>query len=199
MKRKKRMLIEQGEVNVVSLMDVLTTMLFFLILMASTTNFATLFSSSALAGKSSDKDNKQQFDLVVTYQSSRVATIYLGPFNELKAININDFTKYINRYYRKRGAIGYAKKIFSKSEEDLKEKITTELKRIKQAFPHEEKLTLAVGNKIKYQEMIHMLHQMMMTKDNDYFETTNLIGQTRLVRTLFPNVTIQELGDKSVI
>ncbi len=198
MRNKKRVLIEQGEVNVVSLMDVLTTMLFFLILMASATNFATISSESALVGKDSE-DKKQRFDLVVSYSSTRRATILLGKFNELKAIDKDDFTKYVRRNYRSRSAIGFKKNLYAKSDEQLRDKIESELKRIKIAFPHETRVTLAVGNNIKYQQMIDMMQQLATTGENEYFKSTNLIGQTRLIKTLFPDVTLQEIGDNNAI
>ncbi|MCK5884080.1 MAG: biopolymer transporter ExbD [Bacteriovoracaceae bacterium] len=198
MRNKKRTLIEQGEVNVVSLMDVLTTMLFFLILMASATNFTTINSESSLIGKDSD-DKKQRFDLVVSYKSSRRASIILGRFNELKLIEKRDFKRYIRRKFRSKGSIGYERKLYGKTIKQLRDKVEKELKRIKQAFPHEVKVTLAVGNNVKYQQMLHMMHQLMITGEDEFFKSTNLIGQTRLIRTLFPSVTLQELGEKSAI
>ena len=198
MRNKTRVLIEQGEVNVVSLMDVLTTMLFFLILMASATNFATLNSESTLIGKDSD-DKKQRFDLVVSYKSSRRASIILGQFDELRLIDKSDFKRYVRRKFRSKGSIGYERKLYGKTIEELRDKVERELKRIKQAFPHEVKVTLAVGNNVKYQQMIHMMHQLMITGEDEFFKSTNLIGQTRLIRTLFPTVTLQDIGEQGAI
>lgn len=198
MKRKRNVLIEQGEVNVVPLMDVLTTMLFFLILMASSANFTALLGKSDEVGAEST-DKKQRFDLVIALESNRKAKIYFGNFYQLKMVESASFKKHMKRYFKHQGPTGHQKVIYAKNHEQLLEKIQTQLIRIKQAFPHEQKISFAVGNNIEYQKMIASMDSLTAVPSDKSFRLENFIGQVRTARVLFPEISLQEIGDKNAI
>src|SRR3954470_21049184 len=73
------------ELNIVSLMDILTTMLFFLILFASFSNFAVLKGSS-LVSSSTPGDPKPVFTLKVHMRSDKSYEIWLGPTTGIKTL-----------------------------------------------------------------------------------------------------------------
>ena len=81
-KRKEKFKLPMVEVNVISLMDILTTMLFFLLVFASFANYSIVKSSALVKGDPSET-NKPTFTLEVRMLSDKSAQVWLGSINKL--------------------------------------------------------------------------------------------------------------------
>lgn len=194
MKRKRKFALEENEVNVVPLMDILTTMLFFLILMASSANFSTIIAISDMLSAPSNEKEKPKFDMVISVKNIKRAEVLLSDVSKLKVINKGSFQSYLGKKFRK-SPYGHRAVIFGKNPKDLVKKLQPYLVRIKQAFPHEIKATLALSDKINYQDMIHFIESTSTIPETDEsFKVENLLGHVRMSKVLFPEVALQELG-----
>jgi len=90
-----------AEVNVIPLMDILTTLLFFLIIVSSMANFSIL-KGSGLPPVSSDNapgKKKPVFTLQVVIKSSKFALVWLGPIKGLKSTNVSVLSRHLSRKF----------------------------------------------------------------------------------------------------
>src|SRR5665647_646934 len=85
-KKKNKHPLPQGEVNVTSLMDIMTTLLFF-ILMVLSFNKITIIDAFAPQAGAVSEDKKKVFALKVSYVESGKVDIDLGPLDELKMVD----------------------------------------------------------------------------------------------------------------
>ncbi len=195
-KKKKRFLLEQTEVNVVPLMDILTTMLFFLILMASTANYATLF---GIGNEGSGEQTDQvKFDLAIALHSDKKATIHLTDPAFLKPINQQELSQALGKRYSNSGQKILSRDFSAKSEAELLKKIQDDLLLIKKSFPMENRITLAIADGVKYQTMLSFMDAATQTDENNIFKLKDLIGRTRDNRQLFPEIALRGLSNDHI-
>lgn len=192
-KKSRKLLLEQSEVNVVPLMDILTTMLFFLILMASAANYATLFANGEEG--SGAQTNEVKFDLAIALHTSKKATIHLTDPSYLKPMNDGIMNKANRSKYRSSGNKVISREVQAKGPKELLYAIQSELTAIKKAFPLEDKLTLAVADNINYQEMLNTMDAITQLPDGKEFSLTDPIGRTRKNRVLFPQIALRGLSN----
>lgn len=191
-KKKRKHGLPPVEVNIVSLMDILTTLLFFILMAMSFSNFSIMEAEALLAGKPSDQ-KKNVFALRVVINSPRYATIQLGPIEGLKVPNKGWFYAYLNRNYSGNPKVGYFRKLYAKDINKLMSKVQNILKSIKKGFPHEHKVVVAFRDRIKYQDMIQAMNEVQTLPDfKEAFEITTLIGTKEKTRVLFPSVVLAE-------
>jgi biopolymer transport protein ExbD len=195
-KKKKKFTLPESEVNVVPLMDILTTMLFFLILMASTSNLSSLLAKSDILGSSEETDKKPKFDMAIMIKDAKKVSIHLSDISKLKVINKDQFSSYLKRNFRWKGDIGFEKVIRGKNIGSITPKLVNYLIKIKKAFPHEQKVTLVLSDKILYEDIIKVMDLISnIPDDSKSFPLTNFLGQTRNTTVLFPEISLQELGE----
>ena len=191
LKKKKRHGRPPVEVNIVSLMDVLTTLLFFILMAMTFSNFSILDASALISG--TPEKEKNVFALKIIIKSKKHAVIQLGPIDGLKMIRKNWFERYLSKNYSGSPQNGYFRSVKGRNITNLLSKVQQILINIKKSFPHENKVVLAFNDKIKYQNMISSMNEMRtLPKNKKAFELTNFIGRKEKTRVLFPMVVLAE-------
>ncbi len=182
------------EVNVVSLMDILTTLLFFLVFAANFQNFSILEGKATPAGTSTS-DQKPSFALDITLLKDNQARIYLAPISKLEVQQRSTLLKMIQSRFKGNESLGYLTLVNGRTPTELKQKIQSILVVIKKSFPNEMKAMLTVADPIGYQSMIHLLASIReLDNDRKPFQVRSPQGTLELSRVLFPMVLIQEYG-----
>ena len=191
-KKKRRHGLPPEEVNIVSLLDILTTLLFFILMVMSFSNFSIMEAEALLAGKPSEQ-KKNIFALRVIIQNATLATIQLGAIEGLKIANQDSFYDYLKKNYSGSPQIGFFKKLNAKNHTDLLLKIQDTLVMIKKGFPHEHKIVLAFSDQVEYQNMVLAMNEVQSLSDKrDAFQITSLVGSKEKTRILFPSVVLSE-------
>lgn len=192
LKRKKvKNNMPDAEINIVSLMDILTTMLFFLILFVSFSNYSVLRSTSLVSSSSSEQP-KPVFTLKVTLKSEKDFEIWLGPTRGLAMV---DSAPLIKNFKGSRGSLetGFTKSSVAPDLKSLLKLVQANLIEIKKAFPHETKVVLAVSDNVSYQAVIEAMTGLRsLGATEEGFTLKNLVGQTEKTKVLFPEVIISE-------
>ncbi len=192
-RRKKRFPLPQGEVNVISLMDILTTMLFFLLVLASFANLSVVKTKSLVQG-SPEEDPKPTFALEVKIINDKSAEIFLGPIDKLEVQNRKSLEQYLRKRFRGNSKTGYSRTLRSGDNERLNAWLQKILVFIKKGFPFENKVVISFADSINYQDMIDTITTVRQLSDKeDAFEYVSLQGRKELSRVLFPEVIIAEL------
>ena len=192
-RRKKRFPLPQGEVNVISLMDILTTMLFFLLVLASFANLSVVKTKSLVQG-SPEEDPKPTFALEVKIINDKSAEIFLGPIDKLEVQNRKSMEQYLRKRFRGNSKTGYSRTLRSGDNERLNAWLQKILVFIKKGFPFENKVVISFADSINYQDMIDTITTVRQLSDKeDAFEYVSLQGRKELSRVLFPEVIIAEL------
>ena len=192
-RRKKRFPLPQGEVNVISLMDILTTMLFFLLVLASFANLSVVKTKSLVQG-SPEEDPKPTFALEVKIINDKAAEIFLGPIDKLEVQNRKSLEQYLRKRFRGNSKTGYSRTLRSGDNERLNAWLQKILVFIKKGFPFENKVVISFADSINYQDMIDTITTVRQLSDKeDAFEYVSLQGRKELSRVLFPEVIIAEL------
>jgi len=188
-----------GEMNVVSLMDILTTLLFFLLLSASFQSLSSLESSGFLSNKTVvDSTNKKpQFTLEVIFHSPTQASIWLGPLKGLHVMAQDDLVSMLKSSYQGSGGEeGFLRKFEGKDMPDLLAKVQDGLIPIKRSFPEELGAVIAFTDGIKYQEMVDAVTSVRsLGPKQEGFELRNLLGQRERTKVLFPSLVISEWSE----
>jgi biopolymer transport protein ExbD len=180
------------ELNIVSLMDILTTMLFFLILFASFSNFAVLKGSSLVSSSAGPTDPKPVFTLKVHMKSEKSFEVWLGPTTGIKTLV--DAGK-LNRAFGGNGnpSSGYTKNLSSADPKNALKQLRNTLAFIKMAFPHDTKVVLAVNDNVNYQAVINAMSSVRtMEESEEAFPVKTLLGQQEKTKVLFPEVILSE-------
>ncbi len=187
-KKKKKFVLPESEVNVVPLMDILTTMLFFLILMASTANFTIIKGSSTASGSSTTTaEEKPRFDLGILYKSPKRIEVFLGKTKGLEIADEKGFNNFRKKNLYAFQNIGH-RKVLTGTPETIFQKTQELIQGLKVYFPAEKKVTLALGDKIVYESIVQLMDKISKAQDPK--------GEIEL----FPEIVLQEIepqGDKS--
>lgn len=197
-KRSFKQNLPNGEMNVVSLMDILTTLLFFLLISASFANLAGLDSSGFLSSQSQAiRDSKPVFTLELILHGSKSATIWLGPVNELAGvIDKAALVKFLNSEFRGNETQGFTKTVDAKNFQDLMSRVQELLIPIKKSFPSELVAVLALTDGVTYQETVDATAALKtLDLKREGIMTTNAIGQKETTRILFPSVILSEWSE----
>lgn len=181
------------EVNVVSLMDILTTLLFFLLLVASFTKYSVVDATALPPSDSSETDKKPTFTLEIAFTDGKSASIWLGPVQKLKMVDSNQLISYMNGRFTGNAEKGYFKKITAKNSSQLVQRIQEVLIRIKKSFPHELKAVATFKDQVDYQELIDFVSGIRsLPNSHSGYRYEDLIGKKGLSRVLFPQVIMAE-------
>jgi biopolymer transport protein ExbD len=156
-KRKKKHALPIVEINVVSLMDIITTLLFFLILIISFTNYSIIKGSALSLGKMTEEKPKPTFSLRITVKNRKSARILIGPTKDLTVVNKNSLNSYLSSYFSGSPTKGFTKIVASSNEDAFQQRIQRILIRLKRGFPHETKAILAFADPVHYQRTIDLI------------------------------------------
>ncbi len=189
-KKKNKHRLPEAELNITSLMDILTTLLFFILMVMSFNKLTILNGSSIKSGVASDSEDKQVFTLKVTVNNEKYAEIYLGPIDKLKKVDERALYRHLDRRFKGSKSNGYSKKVWAKNKAQLFERIQKEMLGIKLGFPHEHKVVIAFDDKVEYQTMIDSMSALKQYPE--MYESKNLLGQSETSNILFPQVILAE-------
>ncbi len=193
--RRKKHRIPLAEINVVSLMDILTTLLFFLILSANFVEFGAVQAKSSSPEVSTQSDPKPVFALDITLKSPTSARIYLGPIAKLKFQKSDQLNGLIQRQFKGNERLGYLSTIEGRSTKEMIAKLQGLLIPIKQSFPHETKAVLSLADPLVYEDWIQVMNGIQsMGDEGKAFPLTNALGKTEKTVVLFPTVLVSEMG-----
>lgn len=196
-KRKEKHVLPTVEVNVVSLMDIITTLLFFLILIISFTNYSIVKGSALSLGRMTEEKPKPTFSLKITVRNSKSANVLIGPTSELKIVNKSSMHNYLNSYFSGSPKRGFTKNIGNRTSDAFVKRLQRILIRLKQGFPHETKAILAFADRVEYQTTVNLVANVRsLGPDAQPFTQVNLIGQRERSKVLFPEVIISEWTGK---
>mgnify|MGYP001002259003 CR=1 FL=1 len=196
LKRKKSIKTElpSADINITSLMDILTTMLFFLILFISFADFSVLKGMALTMGTPTESEKKPTFTMKITVSQNNSAQLWIGPTKGLRIVDEGNFNKAMRGFSGspttgfKRTFRGANSKVWIK---DL-QKVLIE---VKKAFPHELKAVLALEDDVQYQLMIDSMRAVRMLGDEiPAFQLKDWVGKTETTKVLFPQVIISEAG-----
>lgn len=191
--RRKKNPLPQVEVNIISLMDILTTMLFFLLVFASFANYSVLKSTALVRGQPAAED-KPTFALEIRMKSKNLVQVWLGPIEGLKIMDEKNFRRYMGGRYQGSAQSGYTRDISHKDPKELVAKLQEVLVPIKRAFPHEMRAVLSLSDQIEYQQMIDMISGLRQLNDGGQaFEVENFLGKKEMTRVLFSQVIVSEM------
>ena len=174
-------------------MDILATLLFFLVLGASFTSYSVLFGTSLERADSTQQEEKPTFVLKVTVRNSKSVKIWLGPLKGLKIMDKRKFLSYMRRNSKGNFNAGYTRYMRSNTKEKLTKRLQDFLKRLKVAFPHQTKVVAAFNDRVKYQHMIDYISSLRtVPPDGKAFSLVNFLGHREETKVLFPEVLISE-------
>lgn len=181
------------EINVVSLMDILTTLLFFLLLIATFSKLA-IVPGHALSQQAAGTENSgDSFLLQVVFAKPEAAFLLLGPVQNLKAVKSSELRAYLKAQFRGNEEDGYIKKIESSSPKELIARIHLELKRLKESFPGETQAIAAFSPDFSYEMMVEALDQIRSLSPKEAkLQLKTLLGEKIETDILFPEVIISE-------
>lgn len=190
-KRKNKHPLIDSNVNVTSLMDIMTTLLFFILMVLSFNKLTIIDAFAPQAGAVND-DKKKVFSLKVDYPEDGKVIIKLGPLDELKMVGESELMSFLENNYKGTKSSGFEKTIIQKDSVKMKSQIHAALRGIKKAFPYEHKVTLALDDKIRYQQMVSMMEGLKQVPQGQAMELKNLIGKKEITTVLFPQVVLVE-------
>lgn len=195
-KSKPKKTLPSPDVNITSLMDVLTTLIFFIIMMASFNNFLSVPASPLHSGKPSEAEQKPVFTLKIAVVSDTTAKIFIGPTQELDVTERGQFEKYMRAQFSNNGA-GHTRTVTEKSKEKLLSKLQDILSKIKESFPNETRAVVAFTNRITYQTTIDAISAVRsLAPDKSAVQLNSGLGQSAKTRVLFPEVIISEWSEE---
>lgn len=192
--RRGKLGLPAAEVNVVSLMDILTTLLFFLLLVSSINEFSIVRATSLPPAVGDASEPKPTFALQVTVTGPNSANVFLGAIEKLSAINAKQLEKYlISSGYTGNAKAGFLRKLKLRQANLLLPKIQKDLIEIKKSFPHEGKAVISFGGRVQYQQIIDSITAVRtLGEKQQAYELTDISGGKQSTKVLFPQVLISE-------
>lgn len=184
------------EMNVVSLMDILTTLIFFILMIATFTRYSIVPGAAMPSAAASTTEPKPVFSLLVEIQNAREATLRLGAIEKLKLVDSEATESYLRSNFSGSSSTGYVKRISAQGERDLLRKVQSALVEIKKGFPHEDKAVVSFSDAIPYQTVIDFVGGLRsLGPDQEAFTLKNLLGHADKSKVLFPLVLVSESGE----
>ena len=187
-----------GEMNVVSLMDILTTLLFFLLVAASFTHIsgidATGFLTNYLAVDNPNR--KPTFTLQVALINDRKASILIGSLDGLKITDQEALLAYLKGQYQGEPAHGFTRTVEAADFKALLTEVQRSLVQIKKSFPSEFAAIAAFSDGVTYQQMIDSMAAIRSLDEKEQgFEVVNAVGKREKTKVLFPTVIVSEWSE----
>ena len=196
LKKRVKHKLPDCEVNVTPLMDILTTLLFFIMMVMSMHRFSIIESTSLTAGEPSENP-EPTFTMQITVQSMKELDVWIGPTEGLdKKINgPSEFYRFISKRFKGNPKQGYSLNIKANNKVDLFTKLQDHLIEIKKSFPFENKAVVSFKDEIRFQDVIDTLGSVReLSASSDGFVITGIGMDKEMNKVLFPQVIIGEEG-----
>ncbi|MEW6056210.1 MAG: biopolymer transporter ExbD [Bdellovibrionota bacterium] len=185
----------EGELNIVPLMDVLTILIFFLLLGTSFASYSVVQATPLLSGEPS-QEKKPTFVLKLGIERDLEAEVWLGPIHELKMVQAAELKAYLGRRFSGNPQAGYSMKLSARDKDGFRRELQDILVALKKSFPHENKVVVAFADKIGYQRMIDVVSSVReLASEREGFVLINLLGKQEKTRVLFPEVIMSEWSE----
>jgi len=182
-KQSRKMELPHVEVNVIPMMDAMTTMLFFLVALVGASKFSVLEGMSPKQAQSQTDHDEAKFQLTIDLESPEKISMKIGPVSKTKgSVNLPDLLNHLESSFTGSESTGYKKSFKGNSIAELKSSVVAELILLKKTFPNEYGAVLQVSDAINYQQMIDVLGMIR--------ESTPIPGKEG--GALFPQVSIRE-------
>jgi biopolymer transport protein ExbD len=195
-KRQFKLTLPAGEINVVSLMDILTTLLFFLLIVASFSHLSFVEGTGLVNQPQSAANNLPKFALEVIFNSPTTATVWLGPLNGLNVNEPAQFEQFLQTQFQAKGNEGFIKKLTGTDSQNLIAQIQQTLIPIKRGFPDQLSVVAALSDQIPYQQMIDSVSGIRsLGEKQESIDLTDSQGRREKTKVLFPQVIISEWAE----
>lgn len=152
--RMRKIQLPNGELNITSLMDILTTLIFFIVLLAGFNRFFDIPANPLSMGSTASTEKKATFTLEVTVERPTELKIYLGPVNGLTIADETSLRGYLRSRFSGSESVGYSRTVANSNPAEMMNTLRQILIRIKQSFPNQFKAVVAFGGNVSYQTMI---------------------------------------------
>jgi biopolymer transport protein ExbD len=192
--KKRKHVLPDGDINITSLMDILTTLLFFIMMVMSLQKFSVIDSTSLTATEPS-KDPKPTFALQLTILSPEELSLWIGPIKGLEGsmVNTHYVKKLISSRFKGNEESGYSLSVKADDLPSLLDKIQDTLVEVKIGFPEEMRAVISFTDVIKYQEMIDAIAAVReLGPEKEGFVYQRLNSEKEKTKVLFPQVIIAE-------
>jgi hypothetical protein len=176
-------------------MDVLTLLIFFIVMMSSVDKLVTVPANPLQSGKA-DAASQPTFALKVTVLGDNAIKVYLGPVNTLDIQNRGALAAYLKKEFKGSDAGGFEAKLVEKDKEALLTRLRGVLLHLKASFPHEMRAVVAFGGKVKYQTSIDTLAAVRSLPESGAPISIDVGGKQVLTRVLFPSVVVAEWSEE---
>lgn len=192
--RKAKYHLPAGELNIVSLMDIITMLLFFLVAVVNLTKFAIIPATALPTGASAAAEKpKPTFALQVTVFNEATAYLWLGPIRGLRITNRNSLAALLQTGFRGNEELGYLKKLTAPAGKQIYAELQNHLVQLKLSFPSETKAVVAFTDTITYQQLIDAVETIRsLAPDRESFVASDIFGRPEKTRVLFPEILILE-------
>lgn len=196
-KRKVRNELPTPEMNITSLMDVLTTLIFFIVMMAGFNQTFVLQATPLTSGKPTNTEQKPVFTLKVAVLSETTARLWLGPVEGLSPVKMPELEAFLKSRFSGNSTIGFSRALVEKDSAKLLRSLQEILAKIKISFPHETKAVVAFADRVSYQTTVNVISSVRsIPRQKPPVETVNLLGKKELTRVLFPELIISEWSEE---
>jgi biopolymer transport protein ExbD len=197
-KKMRKIHLPTGELNIVSLMDVMTTLIFFIIMMAGFGDFFSIPANPLEMG-TPQKEKKPVFTLKVTVMSDQKIAVWVGPIKDLKVENKDELKELLHTSFMGNEYRGYRREITHTDNTELLKEVQKVLINLKKLFPNEMKAVVAIGGKVKYQGSVDTISTIRtLASEAEPLLLKNLLGKEEKTRVLFPEIVLSEWDDGSV-
>ncbi len=163
--RMRKSQLPNGELNITSLMDILTTLIFFIVLLAGFNNFFEIPANPLSMGRSTTTQKKAAFTLEVTVEKPTVLKIWLGPINGLNITNGSRLRNFLRRNFRGNDAVGFTRIVENRNPKVALQSMQKLLIQIKKGFPNKYRAVVAFDGGISYQTMINAISAVRSYRD----------------------------------
>lgn len=194
-RKMRKINLPHGELNIVSLMDVLTTLIFFIIMMAGFGDFFSIPANPLEMGIP-PKEKTPTFTLKVTAMSDNKISIWLGPVKDLKVQNQEELNELIHNSFKGSEKRGYTREITHTDNTEVLKETQKTLISLKKLFPYEMKAVVSIGSKVKYQGSVDTISKVRtLASEEEPIVLKNALGKEEKTRVLFPEIILSEWDD----
>jgi hypothetical protein len=191
----RKIQLPMGELNIVSLLDVLTTLIFFIIMMAGFGDFFSIPTNPLEMG-TPPKEKKPVFALKVTIMNAEKIAVWLGPVKDLEPLNKEELKELLTSSFIGNERRGYRREITNTETGELLKELQKLLIKLKNHFPYEMKAAVAIGSQVKFQNSVDTISNVRtLASEEEPLNLMNPLGKHEKTRVLFPEIIISEWED----
>lgn len=188
-RKKQKHKLPAADINIVSLMDILTVLLFFLLVIATVSELYVIPASALTNAATKTEEKKPAFALQLIIVEPKVAYVYLGAVEQLRRNNPEGLRDYLSKRFSGNEQSGYFRKLEASSKSDLLNKLQDILVILKKHFPNETRSVVAFTDAIDYQLMVDAMSRI---REVGAHQQPVAVQSNKLTEVLFPQITVSE-------